>query len=60
MSNIGQPGEHYVPDYEHECQNCGQTPVVTIVDENDEVIENFEMCGPCLFGEAACLDPKEW
>ncbi len=31
------------PDWEHECENCGQTPIVPITG----------LCGPCTFGEAA-------
>lgn len=49
-----------VPDYNQECENCGQTPVVTIENEKGEVVENLKMCGPCIFGEAACIDPEEW
>lgn len=28
--------------------------------KNEEAIEGFKMCGPCLFGEAACIDPEDW
>ena len=49
----------YKPDYEQKCDNCGQSPVVTIV-ENGVVTHNFEMCGPCTFGSAECIDPENW
>lgn len=52
--------DHYVPDYKQKCQNCGQTPVVTIQNSEGKVINDFNMCGPCTFGEAACIDPGEW
>ena len=32
---------NYEPDYEQKCDNCGQSPVVTIV-ENGVVIHNYE------------------
>jgi len=32
------------------CVVCEQSPVLNLTD----------MCGPCTFGEAACLDPNEW
>lgn len=37
-------------DYESQCENCGQSPVVSLTG----------LCGPCTFGEAACIDPAEW
>ena len=37
-------------DYSRTCEVCEQTPVVSATG----------MCGPCTFGEAACLDPAEW
>lgn len=52
--------EKLVPDYEQKCDNCGASPVVTIENENNEVIYNYEMCGPCVFGEADCIDPENW
>ena len=52
--------EKYVPDYESECVNCGQTPCVTAVDDCDDVVYESGMCGPCTFGEAACIDHRNW
>lgn len=51
----------FEPDYTEECDNCGQSPTVTVV-ENDtgNVVQDFGMCGPCMFGEAKCIDPEEW
>lgn len=49
----------YVPDYNSLCGNCGQSPVVTL-EVGGEVETNFELCGPCVFGEAGCIDPEEW
>lgn len=37
-------------DYSRKCEVCEQTPVVS----------ETGLCGPCTFGEAACLDPAEW
>lgn len=51
--------DSYEPNYMGECCNCGQSPTVQGV-KAGEVIYDSEMCGPCTFGEAACLDPQEW
>lgn len=51
--------DKYVPDYRHHCENCGNTPVVTGV-KNGKVVYQGSMCGPCTWGEAACLDPEVW
>lgn len=48
------------PDYESYCDVCGQSPVVTSVDEDGKENYRSDMCGPCTFGEAACLDPDVW
>jgi len=49
----------YEPDYEENCDVCGQTPVVTVV-AKDRPIVNTRMCGVCTFGTVECLDPSEW
>ena len=51
--------EKFEPDYTEKCEICGNRPVVTLVKGN-EVIHNWHMCGPCVWGEASCLDPEEW
>lgn len=48
----------FKPDYKTKCENCEQTPTVEMIDGNKAV--NTGMCGPCFFGEAACIDPEEW
>lgn len=52
--------EKLKPDYDKPCDNCGAVPTVTVVDENDNITHDFEMCGVCTFGEAAMLDPENW
>jgi hypothetical protein len=49
----------WVPDYEHVCENCGETPVVTGVRKGVVVVATG-MCGVCTWGEADCLDPDQW
>lgn len=49
----------FVPDYEHQCENCGQTPVVC-AEKNGRVILRTTLCGPCTWDEAAMLDPAAW
>lgn len=51
--------DSYEPDYKAECINCGQSPVVTAVSDGVEVMRT-DLCGPCTFGEAKCIDPEEW
>lgn len=46
------------PNYDVKCTVCGQVPTVDIV--NAGKVINMELCGPCCFGEADCIDPKEW
>jgi hypothetical protein len=54
-----EPKCTYVPDYKTKCQNCDQVPTVQVF-INGKLDNHFEMCGPCTFGEAACIDPEEW
>lgn len=49
----------FVPDYETECENCGQSPTVTL-EENGKVTSRWDMCGPCTFGTARALNVDEW
>lgn len=48
------------PNYDIECQNCGERPTVSVRSVRSGFIHNTELCGPCCFGEAACLDPEVW
>jgi len=55
--------DRYDPDYTKLCCNCGNTPVVTgVMKKANEYVTvyNSEMCGPCTFGSASCIDPEEW
>jgi len=51
--------DSYEPDYGTKCEVCGQTPCVTGV-KNGKVLVATGMCGPCTWGESACLDPAVW
>ncbi len=51
--------DSYVPDYNHTCENCEETPTVTGV-VNGKVVYESNMCGPCTFGSAQALDPEWW
>ena len=51
--------EAWVPDYEQPCQNCEATPTVTGVYQG-KVVVRPDLCGPCCWGEAACIDPENW
>ena len=51
--------DSYEPDYNSQCDCCGQTPCVTAV-KDGEVIHETKMCGVCTFGTAAALNPDWW
>lgn len=51
--------DSWEPDYNGSCQNCGQSPVVTGV-RHGNVVMSPDLCGPCCWGEAACIDPENW
>jgi hypothetical protein len=49
------------PHYGKKCVVCGQRPCVQFRRlDNDKIAYATDMCGPCTFGEAACIDPTEW
>ena len=50
----------FEPDYKKKCEACGQKPSVTTVNDTGAVIDNWNLCGPCMFGTAAALDPDWW
>jgi len=53
--------DKWEPDYNGKCCNCGQSPVVTSVNiATGKTTYSSEMCGPCTFGEADCVDPDNW
>lgn len=49
-----------VPNYELKCCVCGQTPTVQIVNRKGNVEHETELCGPCCWGEAECIDVDNW
>lgn len=49
----------YEPNYKVACCVCGQKPTVDVKTPG-EPIYHTELCGPCCFGEAECIDPKKW
>lgn len=55
--------DSYEPDYEGECESCGvsatEQPLVTVV-RHGRQIAHLGMCGPCTWGGAAMLNPREW
>jgi hypothetical protein len=49
------------PHYGKKCIVCGQKPCVQLRGIDTDKIEYItDMCGPCTFGEADCIDPAEW
>lgn len=49
-----------IPIWGKKCYVCGASPVVRLITASGECIYDTQMCGVCLWGEAACSDPKEW
>lgn len=47
------------PNYEKQCQVCGQLPTVDVIEPGQEPYHT-ELCGPCHWGEADCIDPENW
>jgi len=52
--------DRFEPDYNTPCDNCGQVPPTVTATLNGKVVNHWEMCGPCVWGEASCIDPEEW
>lgn len=53
------PIDRYEPDYAHQCEVCGGTPVVAGV-KNGRQVYLATMCGPCLWNEPRAADPATW
>lgn len=51
--------EEFTPDYDTPCEVCDQTPTVDMTRAGRIIIKS-NLCGPCMFGEAAMLDPEKW
>lgn len=45
---MNNENEGFQPNYDVECENCGQNPTV----------DDTELCSACCFGEH--IDPTEW
>jgi hypothetical protein len=50
----------YEPDFESECETCGQTPTVMGINATGKVVLATGLCGPCTWGEAEMLDWSKW
>lgn len=49
----------WVPDYGRQCENCGETPVVTGVADG-HVVYQGALCGVCSWGDSNARDPANW
>ncbi len=57
---MSEPTEaQFMPNYNIRCDNCHQTPTVDVFVKGT-LQSHMELCGPCCFGEAACIDPENW
>jgi hypothetical protein len=51
------------PDYTSSCRVCGEEPQgqPTVTGwRYGRLVVHWGMCGPCLFGETAMVDPRNW
>lgn len=55
----GEEVSAFTPNHDIPCIVCGQKPTVDSVNL-DGSIDHTELCGPCCFGEADCIDPENW
>jgi hypothetical protein len=62
MSEITEV-DSFEPDYKGQCESCGVdanlSPLVTAW-KHGRMVASTGLCGPCCWGEAAMLDPREW
>jgi len=58
--------DQFVPNYETECEVCGQKPCVDGIvfagksRRKTRVMYHSSLCGPCTFGTAEASDPETW
>lgn len=51
--------DSFEPDYSGVCQSCGQSPTVS-GERHGRIVVRWDLCGPCCFGSARMLNPREW
>ena len=54
------PIDHYEADYNSRCMVCDATPTVLGVSTTGSVVYAAGLCGPCTWGSAECIDPRNW
>lgn len=59
MSSKDKEQQTATPLYDEKCIVCGQSPVVGMTDSEGNTY-SLELCGPCCFGEADCINPENW
>lgn len=48
-------------DYQQKCISCGALPTAVLTDsKRKQILYKSHLCGVCLWGEAACINPDEW
>lgn len=49
------------PNYDLPCLSCEQVPTVDLYStDGKRLLHHMDLCGPCCFGEADCIDPANW
>jgi hypothetical protein len=48
------------PDHIHNCEACGQSPVVQFANKEGKLVYNSGICGSCYFGTGEMLNPENW
>jgi hypothetical protein len=51
--------DSFEPDYDDTCEACGESPTVVAM-RYGRIEARVHLCGPCTWGEAAMINPREW
>ncbi len=51
----------FKPNYKRKCTVCGATPTVDVYSADAKaLLHHVDLCGPCTWGDADCIDPENW
>lgn len=49
----------YMPNYQHECVQCGNRPTVDVYVDGAKQYDTY-LCGACTFADSAMINPRRW
>jgi hypothetical protein len=50
----------FVPNYKIKCEICDCLPTVNVKEFETGEVSKLNLCGVCVWGEAALIDPYKW